>query len=355
MINELIQNRKPGTVFICPLDWGLGHATRLIPVIRCFLSHGWKVILGGSGKSGSLIHESFPELPYEHFNTYSVKYPGNPRGLILSVLFQVPLLANSVIAEHRQLKPLISKYKIDTIVSDNRYGIYSAITHNIIITHQLSPVLPVYFSWAEYPLYLILKRLVTRFDECWIPDIKDAGNLTGNLSHRFSLPANARFIGWLSRFQSVSLINTPEYDIVVSLSGPQPQLRHFTSRIIAQAKTMQCKILIISGMQDFEDDTLTENVKMVNHLVDPEFLSLLRKAHLVICRSGYSSIMDLIEIQKPAVLVPTPGQPEQEYLAERLSRTGLFSFVLQSQFDLKKLYAGYLKEKTTTIIANPSK
>jgi UDP:flavonoid glycosyltransferase YjiC (YdhE family) len=355
LIDEIIQNRKPGTVFICPLDWGLGHATRLIPVVRCFHKNGWKIILGGSGKSGALIRESFPELPYEPVNTYSVKYPGSSWGLVLSVFFQIPLLACSVFTEHRQLKSILLKYNIDTIVSDNRYGIYSGKTHNIIISHQLSPVLPAFLSWAEYPLYLLLKRLIARFDECWIPDIIETGNLTGNLSHRFSLPANARFIGWLSRFHDISASDdVPGYDIVIALSGPQPQLRRFTNKILAQAKTLQCEILIISGMQEIEDTTMPENIKIVNHLVASEFVSVLKKAGLVICRSGYSSVMDLIEIQKAAILIPTPGQPEQEYLAERLNRIGLFRYAEQSEFDLKKLYGDYLNAKTATIIANPS-
>jgi uncharacterized protein (TIGR00661 family) len=202
----------------------------------------------------------------------------------------------------------------------------------------------------------LLKRLIARFDECWIPDVRETGNLTGNLSHRFSLPANARFIGWLSRFRDVSASDdVPGYDIAIVLSGPQPQLRHFTDKIIAQAKTMQCKILIISGMQEIEDTSMPENIKIVNHLVASEFVSELKKAGLVICRSGYSSVMDLIEIQKAAILVPTPGQPEQEYLAYRLNKMGLFRYTEQSEFDLKKLYCDYLNAKTATIIANPSK
>lgn len=199
-------------------------------------------------------------------------------------------------------------------------------------------------------------RLVARFDECWIPDIRETGNLTGDLSHRFSLPANAYFIGWLSRFRDISASDdAPGYDMVIALSGPQPQLGHFTNIILAQAKTMQCKILIISGMQDIKDTTLPENIKIVNHLVASEFVSVLKKTGIVICRSGYSSIMDLIEIQKTAMLVPTPGQPEQEYLAKRLSKMGLFSYTEQSEFDLKKLYRAYLNAKTATIIANPSR
>ena len=189
---------EPGTkhVLICPLDWGLGHASRMIPVINRMISDGHQVTIGGSGKSGELLRLTFPDLPFISIPSMNIRYSGQGIWLMFSLFIQIPSMILSAFREHLMLKKVVSRFSINTVISDNRYGLYCRHTYNIFITHQISPVLPRFFHWAEYPLYRIIRNRINRFHECWIPDFADENNLTGNLSHRFKLPENARFIGF---------------------------------------------------------------------------------------------------------------------------------------------------------------
>jgi len=330
-------------VLICPLDWGLGHASRMIPVINRLTSAGNTVTLGGSGMSGKLLRLTFPDLAYISIPSIKIRYCGQGIGLVFSLIAQLPAMIFSAWREHRLLQKAVTRFRIDEVISDNRYGLYCRHTHNIFVTHQISPVLPRFFHWAEYPLYRFIRNRINRFQECWIPDYADANNLTGKLSHRFKLPYNANFIGPLSRFsESPGISESPEfekYHLVIVLSGPQPQLKSFSSLIIQQAYKLQVKVLVITGLQDpiSRSDKNNERLKVVSHLPPAEFRSALLQADLIICRSGYSSIMDLVALGKSAVLVPTPGQTEQEYLAQYLSGKRMFRQIRQSEINLSEL------------------
>jgi len=331
-------------VFLCPLDWGLGHASRIIPLVYRFKSDGYKVLLGGSGKSGHLLQNTFRDVPFITFPSYTMKYYFRGSWFFFNIFIQLPALLYSSIREHFLLKKFAKKQGVDIVVSDNRYGLYCSTTRNIIITHQISPVLPGLLRWAEYPLYRILTSAINRFDECWIPDYAGEVNLSGKLSHRYPAPHNARFIGTLSRFSVIPGKTGNElYDVVIVLSAPQPELRRMTYKMIEQAKETNLKILIICG---FEEDMQKHEagrpgLKIVSHLEPAEFRSSMEKAAIIICMAGYSGIMDLVEIGKTAILIPTTGQSEQEYLSQYLDSHRHFLCVSGSQINLKniKVYA----------------
>jgi UDP:flavonoid glycosyltransferase YjiC (YdhE family) len=310
----------------------------MIPVIDRYISGGSSVILGGSGKSGELLKEAFPLLPFLEVPSVEIKYKGKGMFPFMSLLWQLPAMIVSVYKEHQHIKKIVSQYPVDIIISDNRYGLYCKKVHCIFVTHQISPVLPLMFKWAEYFLYRILRTAIHKYNECWIPDFSGADNLTGNLSHRFRLPHNARFIGILSRFTKIfpSDALDPGYKLVIILSGPQPQLRDFTQSIIEQTGRLKCKALIITGLQH-GIPSYSRQISVVPHLGIAEFKNALLHADVIVCRAGYSGIMDLFALGKSAVLVPTPGQTEQLYLAEYLSGKGSFNYVSQSQLDLNKI------------------
>jgi UDP:flavonoid glycosyltransferase YjiC (YdhE family) len=315
----------------------------MIPVINRLTNDGNRVTLGGSGKSGKLLRHTFPDLAYISIPSVNIRYCGQGMWLVLSLIIQLPAMIFSAFREHHLLHKAVIRFGIDEVISDNRYGLYCRHTYNIIVTHQISPVLPRFFHWAEYLLYRFIRNRINRFQECWIPDYADANNLTGKLSHRFKLPENAKYIGILSRFSAnPGISEIPEfqkYHLVIILSGPQPQLKRFSSLIIQQACKVQAKVLVITGLQDTipRSDENQERLKIVPHLPPAEFRSALLQADTIICRSGYSSIMDLIALGKSAVLVPTPGQTEQEYLAQYLSGKKMFKQVSQSELDLSDL------------------
>lgn len=324
-----------------PLNWGMGHASRLIPVIDHFHKLGYEVLLGGSGKSGALLQSAFPQLPYFALPSFEITYSKKKFLFGFSVIRKIPAFLKTCFLEHRVLNQMISELRIDVVVSDNRYGLFNRKAHCIIITHQISPVLPFLLRWAELPIFLALKFVIRQFNECWVPDFKDREmNLTGLLSHRFTLPANTRFIGPLSRFEKFSdqsESGKQAFDMVVVLSGPPPQSEIFADIVLRQSLKSLQKILIISGFQDIPAFKHHSNVTVVKHLETTDFRDVLLNAKIVICRAGYSAIMDLIALKRTAYIIPTPGQTEQQYLAKYLDDNPLFRCISQQNLDLNRL------------------
>ncbi|HEX2395422.1 MAG TPA: glycosyltransferase, partial [Bacteroidales bacterium] len=338
-------NNNQTTVLICPLDWGLGHASRIIPVVYLFKTSGYKVILGGSGKSGKLLKSTFSDIPFIRISSLAIHYPFRGRWFALNIILQLPVIIYNYVKEHYVLKSLVNAYNINFVISDNRYGLYSNKTRNIIITHQISPVLPHLLLWLEYPLYLFVKALIHHFDECWIPDLPGKNNLSGNLSHRYPIPRNAIFIGPLSRFMVFQGGDEGErFDLVIVLSGPQPELGRITQKIFQQALNSEITALIICGFQDLNKFSATRHgLKVVSHLEPFKFRTILEKASAIICSAGFSGIMDLITIGKSAILIPAKGQTEQEYLSQYLHKQGFFVRIPEPEFDLKNM-SDYLNQ-----------
>jgi hypothetical protein len=326
----------------------------MIPVINRFITCGYQVMLGGTGKSGELLKTTFPQLPFVLIPSPVIHYAGKRKWLILSLIMQLPKILLSTVREHYMIKKIVIANKVDIIVSDNRYGLFCRHVHSIFVTHQISPVLPAILRWTEYPLYLIIRAIILQYDECWIPDYADSQyNLSGMLSHRFKLPGNACYVGILSRFDSKYMrkgdSSYERYDLVVVLSGPEPQLGIINEISICQALTITQKTLIISGWRKSPislKETSYKHLTIVSHLEPDQFSHAVSNAGLVICTSGYSGIMDLVVLKKTAILVPTPGQTEQEYLAGYLSNKGWFSCVTQHDLDLQNL----MKNKNTSLL-----
>lgn len=345
-------DKQSKTVLLSPLDWGLGHASRIISLVMHFEAAGFKVILGGSGKSGDLLRTTFRHLPFIEIPSFTIRYPFRKFLFPLNIIIQLPLFFYSIFREHHHIKRAVKKHAIDIVVSDNRYGLRCKSTYNIIITHQISPVLPGFLKWAEYPLYIVLKNLIERFHECWIPDYAGENNLSGKLSHRFTLPENAKFIGHLSRFSVVSNANDhSSYDLAIVLSGPQPELGRITRRIIDQALESKLETIIICGLQESDkSQAVRQGLKIVSHLEPPVFKKVLEMSGTIICTAGYSGIMDLVELSRTAILIPTPGQTEQEYLCSFHQSRRNFLTVPLSELNLQDLAKYQNKLELCTMI-----
>ena len=364
-----MSNQK--TILVCPLDWGLGHATRCIPIINEFLSNNCRVIIGSSGKQKALLEQEFPNLTFLDLKGYEVEYP-KTGSMTLKMLLQLPKINNAIKEEHCWLDKVIDEHQIDLVVSDNRYGLWNKKVKSILITHQIFVKAPVGEGWIEN----VLKNYFDKFSEIWIPDVEGENNLSGDLSHKKPLTDNYKFIGILSRFSSSlrehrSNLNEEEYDIMAIISGPEPQRTIFEKLVIEQLQKTKLKAIVLRGMpkmnvianevkhhevafipEKIKTDELSaqieqiasldslprndENIKIFNHFETEEFLNYLQKSKVVISRSGYSTIMDLAILGKKAILVPTPGQTEQEYLAKYHFEKGRFYTQKQNEFDLEK-------------------
>lgn len=338
--------KPPGKILVAPLNWGLGHATRCIPVIRAVQQAGAEVIIGADGKPFDLLHKEFPELRCIRLQGATIHYPKNGN-LLFSLLVQLPKLLISVWKEHRALQRLIEAEKIVGVISDNRYGLHSRRIKSIFITHQVGIKLPAALRWLEPLLYQINRKLIEQFDSCWIPDYEHSNNLSGELSHKFSLPRNAVFVGPLSRFTFFE--TEKKYDLLFLLSGPEPQRTLLENLLMRQVKEITdrhstdevvspMKVLLIRGLPEGSPELIDagSNITQADYLLSNALNMAMLSTVTIICRPGYSSVMDLAILKSKAILIPTPGQTEQEYLAQRLMQLGIYYSECQKDFDLKR-------------------
>lgn len=333
MTGKNIDNSK--TVLVAPLNWGLGHATRCIPLIRELLAQNIQVMMAGDGAVAALLTKEFPQLTLLPLKSFAIKYaPGN-KGLIWKILGQLPGALLSVYRERKWLKTIIRKYKVDAVIADNRMGLYHPGIHCIYITHQLH-IKTGLGNMADNIAQRLHYHFINRFNECWVPDYEGEQNLAGELSHPVQKPAvPVKYIGALSRFEKLSIVEK-EYDYLVILSGPEPQRTMFENKLLQQIPSVEGKFLLVRGLPESSSAINSlPNASIINHLTADELNVAIQSASLIISRTGYTTIMDMIKLQQKAILVPTPGQPEQEYLAQHLS-ADYFYTTTQEDFDLRK-------------------
>lgn len=330
--NNIGASKKGKTILVAPLHWGLGHATRCIPVIRSLLENRFDVMLASDGASLLLLRKEFPELPYLELPAYDIRYPEKGKNFKLKMLTNLPKIKKAISKERKLVKELVSEGKIQGIISDNRLGVRSKKVPSVVITHQLN-VLSGNTSFFSSKLH---QRAIKKFDECWVPDVDDATNLSGKLGHIKNPGFTIRYIGPLSRMQNQEL--PVAYDILALLSGPEPQRTLFEEKILECFKDDDRKILLVRGVvEDKQTEEQVNNIRVVNYMETRELEGALNESEVVISRSGYTTIMDLSALEKKAFFVPTPGQYEQGYLAKRLKNNGLVPSCKQEKFTLDKL------------------
>lgn len=318
-------------VLVAPLDWGLGHATRDIPLIRALLLSGREVVLAASGAQANLLQTEFPRLTILPLPGYQIRYGKSPLTLALRLLIQIPRLLRVIKSENQWLHKTITDQGIDLVISDNRYGLYSQKVPCIFITHQLRIQVPI--AWLEDLVQKIHYRFINKFHSCWVPDMPGEPNAAGRLSHPTKLPnLPVQYIGLLSRFRI-----QPEpkvYDYCFLLSGPEPQRTILETRLLQNIEQLPGKVLLIRGKPGSDHILkVPTHVTVKNHLPGNALQQALLQSESIICRSGYSSLMELFSLQKKMLLIPTPGQTEQEYLAQKFTEEGYSLQIRQDELD----------------------
>ncbi|OFX87981.1 MAG: hypothetical protein A2W99_11545 [Bacteroidetes bacterium GWF2_33_16] len=323
-------------ILVCPLNWGLGHASRMVPIINQLLKRNHNVIIAADGVALEYLKNEFPFLKWFVLPQYRVKY-SNKNTQLFTMLRLLPALIIYSIKEHFLLKRLLKREQIDCVISDNRYGLWNKSIYSVFITHQLNVLFPGVFKVFEPISRWIVKKIIRQYNECWVPDFEDDNNLSGILSHIYNYPT-VFYIGPLSRFTKESSLNQnkTKYDILIILSGPEPQRTIFEQLVYRQLLIKDYKVAIVRGANSKKVLESTTNISVFEMVNSHELLSLVNESKVVVCRSGYSSVMDLVALQKTAVIVPTPGQTEQEYLATYLYNKGLFYTLFQKDFCIDK-------------------
>lgn len=348
-----MQNRKK--ILVAPLNWGLGHASRCVPVIHELIAQDAEVLIAADGGALQLIRKEFPQLKWFKLEGYSIRYWWNLNA-VFQIVLQLPGLFLTFYNERKWLKRFIEKENIDAIISDNRYGLFSGKIDSVLITHQTCIQLPNAFRWMEKYFYRLNKKIIGRFSECWIPDDNDPGkSLSGNLSHQFPLPQNACFIGSLSRFHYGK--KSKQYDLLIVISGPENQRTKFEELITQQAVCLDLKIQMVRGIPESNKRVFVKsNFLKIDYMTAKELNLAFLSSEIIIARSGYSTIMDLAATGSKAVLIPTRGQTEQEYLAEFLIKKKICYSESQKQFDLVRslkraeAYTGFKLQSGNSIL-----
>jgi uncharacterized protein (TIGR00661 family) len=326
-----ITKRKQARILVAPLNWGLGHVTRCIPIIRELEQMGAVVFLASDGAALDLLKAEFPHLPAFELPSYRIRYGSH--NMIFNIGKKLPRILFAIRAEQWETQILVRKHGITGIIADNRYGCFTKYTHNILLTHQLNLKVP--NKILQWTANKILRLSMKKFNAVWVPDHPESPGLADTLSHGKTGKQEINYIGILSRMEYLEA--EIEYDLAVVLSGPEPQRTYLENKLLEQILVLPLKSIIIRGKTHAKEHYYAaDHIELVSYLTSKELNKVLLASKWVVCRSGYSSIMDLVVLRKKALLIPTPGQTEQEYLAQQLAQKGVFSVQNQESLDLER-------------------
>ena len=328
----MTQTESDKNILVAPLNWGLGHATRCIPIIKGLEENGFTPILASDGEALSLLQKEFPHLKSLELPSYEIEYAKDGADFKWKMLKNMPKMMDAILNEKKIVKKWVKEFQLLGIISDNRLGVFSKKVSSVFITHQLN-VLTGNTTWITSKLH---QHIIKKYDECWVPDYEEAPNLTGKLGHLKTPLDHIKYIGPLSRFEKKEL--PIRYDLMVILSGPEPQRSILETQLREMLFDYQGKAVFISGKVGLQQSKIEiENVTYYNFMTSAQLEKTFNESEKVLCRSGYTTVMDLAKLRKKAFFIPTPGQYEQEYLAKRLKKNGLFPFAKQENFKIENL------------------
>jgi UDP-N-acetylglucosamine transferase subunit ALG13 len=316
--------KSPIRILVAPLDWGLGHTTRCIPIIQQLLKQGAVVTVAGNAQQLQYLQTELADVHYLPLQGYNISYAKTTFGLLLMMLWQIPKIVWSIYKEHRWLKSTLQNNNFDAVISDNRYGLFSNKTTTVFITHQLHIQVP----FGSKVIHYINTYFIKKYTHCWVPDDAAPNSLAGVLSANSNINFSPIYIGAISRFtNAMPCITNNTNTILCILSGPEPQRSLLAQSIALQlANTMY--IITVVG---YTSNTITNNASNITYLPlqsATQLQQLIATNHILVSRSGYTTVMDLAVWQRAAILVPTPGQTEQEYLGQ-YAQQQLWHFVAQ--------------------------
>ena len=306
-------------VCIAPLDWGLGHATRCIPLINALVALNYSIYIAGEGKQESILREAFPNAAFLSLRGYRIRYSKNRALLIPTILMQLPKIIYAIVNEYFWLSSFSKKNKLDLIISDNRYGFFHKEIKSVFITHQLEIQTPL--NWLTTLCQHLSYRFINKFNACWVADMKPPHNIAGNLVNTKKLPAiPIWYMNGLSRLEAY-VQETPKESgnkikFLGIISGPEPQRAIFENILWNSGNDLNYPFVIVAGVPDNKlYNKITSKGTLYHHLSGNALSDQINNAEYIICRGGYTTLLELIPFKKKLILIPTPGQTEQIYLA----------------------------------------
>ena len=338
------KNKK---IIVAPLNWGLGHSTRCIPIINALIEEGFTPIIASDGAALKLLQKEFPELKSYRLPSYNIKYTKKGTRLKYRMLYDSLRIIKSVKREKSIIEKIVNKEGVIGIISDNRFGVRCKNVPSIYMTHQMN----VFSGNTTFLTTLLHQKVISKFDGCWIPDYNDDSSLAGILSDVNSSNIDIKYIGALSRFTYREV--PKKLNLLILLSGPEPQRTILEKIIFDELKEYDKKVLIVRGIiSDKQEITRIKNIKIINYMLKEELENSINESEFILARSGYSTIMDLEKLKAKAFFIPTPGQFEQEYLAKHLEQKKIAPYSNQQDFKINMLekindYSGFkIKHKS---------
>jgi len=339
-------------VLISPLNWGFGHAGRMIPLALELKKRGHEITFGADK---SLIHALEKDL----IDITIIPIPGirirYSRVLpqYFCIFLQVPLLIISAFREHAALKRIVSELKPDIIISDNRFGFFHRYVYSVFVTHQLRIAFPRFLRFLEPVAVWLNRQIISRYDLCLVPDYPGKVNLSGRLSHDVKLPENVFYTGPFSRFRipykGEIFMNLPPLYHCLILSGPEPQRSLLFKKVSSVLQGIH--LVVLSGTPLGSDLKDRHGITVITNPETATMRHAITGSKMVISRAGYTSVMELVSLGKGGVIIPTPGQTEQEYLGQYLN--GRYGFVTLKQNNLSGLNEACQKAEVKTSVRFP--
>ncbi|SDB64570.1 conserved hypothetical protein [Flavobacteriaceae bacterium MAR_2010_188] len=321
-----------GNILVAPLNWGLGHASRCIPIIKLLLKYKFNPIIASDGEALQLLVQEFPELNRIELPSYNISYSKNKHLLKFKMLIDSPKILKAIKAEKKMTSEIVKANNIIGIISDNRPGVFNKKIPSVFITHQLK-VMSGSTTWLTTSWH---QKMIKHFDQCWVPDYKGPMSLSGELSSLEIPKIKTKFIGTLSRFDRIICEET--IDILILLSGPEPQRSMLEKKLTNSFKETTKTVVMVRGVIENESSTEQRgNMKVYNFMLAEHLETLINESAIVISRSGYTSVMDFARLKKNVFFIPTPGQFEQQYLAQHLEELRMAPFCQQEDFTIDKL------------------
>ncbi len=324
-------------ILVGVLDMGLGHATRSLPLLRRWVTEGHELLLCSGGRALALLQQELPAVPTIAIPSYRLRYArGNHTTLFLAL--QTPRFLQDIRRERRHCAELVQRFRPDRIFSDHRYGMYHPEVPSMLLMHQITFALPRGLEFLRRRVGVAHRLLLRGFHQVLVPDEPglEGGLLSGQLSEIPPEDDRFQYVGILSSLPEPSDCAGETIDLLVSISGPEPQRTQFERQVLPQCRSYPGKVVVVLGKPEerlvHREGTLT----VYSHVTRQQMANLVNRARCVVCRSGYSTIMELVECGKKALLVPTPGQTEQEYLARHLAAQGWFHAVPQACLSLER-------------------
>ncbi|MBU2950750.1 glycosyltransferase [Tamlana agarivorans] len=319
-------------ILVAPLNWGLGHATRCIPIINALIAENLTPIIASDGDALALLQKEFPTLLSIELPSYNVTYAKNGKHFKLKLIKDSPKLLKAIKNEKKAVSKILEEHDISGIISDNRLGVRNKKVPSVFITHQLY-VLSGSTSWLSTKMH---QKFIQKFDQCWVPDVPGEPNLSGKLGHVKTFDIPTEYIGPLSRFTpNDDLI---KHDLMVLISGPEPQRTFLEEKLLVELKNYNGKVIFVKGkMEGTQTKAVLGNLTIYNFMTSKLLEQTINESTLILSRSGYTTVMDLAKLNKKAFFIPTPGQFEQEYIAERLWELSIVPTCSQDEFTIEKL------------------